>query len=57
MFISDESFTDIIDSFIDNEYCPDGKQVDGCPVNEIGVPLSCDECWELWFSDYIFEGN
>jgi hypothetical protein len=46
-------FYDIIDTFIDNDYCPCGFNADvGCPYNdENDEPLECGQCWECWFME------
>lgn len=50
--LSDDSLTDIIEIMVDNDYCPNGPQVDGCPVDDVGLVLLCERCWESFFEEY-----
>lgn len=43
-------FDDIIDAIVENEYCPEGKLTDGCPLGDDGEPIGCEQCWGEWFS-------
>lgn len=47
--IKDRDLEEIIDELIENDYCPFGKQVTGCPLDNNGEVPTCETCWDNYF--------
>lgn len=53
--VSEDDLYDVIEEMEEHDYCPNGPQVSGCPLDETtGMVMSCSECWLTWFEDNGF---